>query len=247
MNYVHKMDCNVAMKTFENNHFDLGVIDIPYGINVGQMSYLKEKGTTVKQKNGNRLNPHKSKRYIPKEWDLQTPNQEYFNELKRVTKHQIIFGVEYVDWKGLGPGRIKWNKMVPDGVSFKGYELAYCSFIDYTYDLDLLWSGMCQAKSLSEPTTQQGNKKLNEKRIHPTQKPVLLYKKLLLFYKEQMGDDLFLPESLSVLDTHVGSGSSRIACFDMNVDFMGYEIDEDHFNDQEKRFKNHISQLSIFA
>ena len=74
---------------------------------------------------------------------------------------------------GVGTGRIKWDKGVAEGMSFKKYELAYCSMIDYEMESPLLWTGMCQAKSLSEPMTQQGNKKLNEKRIHPCHKPIM--------------------------------------------------------------------------
>ena len=92
-----------------------------------------------------------------------------------VSKHQIIFGVEYVNWEGLGTGRIKWNKGVAEGISFKPYEMAYCSFINYEMPIDLLWAGMQQAKSITEPMTSQGNKKLNEKRIHPCHKPIMLY------------------------------------------------------------------------
>ena len=90
-------------------------------------------------------------------------------------KAQIIFGIEYFEWVGVGSGRIKWIKGVPEGVSFKGYELAYCSLIYDEVELPLLWAGMFQAKSLSDPMIQQGNKQLNEKRIHPTHKPVMLY------------------------------------------------------------------------
>lgn len=202
------------------------------------MAYLKETNTTVKQKNGAKLNPNKAKKkYTNKDWDKEVPTQVYFDELCRVSKHQIIFGVEYVNWDGLGSGRIKWLKGVPEGVSFKPYELAYCSIINNEQELPLLWAGMQQALSLSQPMLQQGNKQLNEKRIHPCHKPVLLYKRLLLDYAKS-GD--------RILDTHLGSGSSRIAAYEMGFDFTGFELDTDYFNAQEKRYQQHISQQRLF-
>lgn len=166
------------MKRFPDKHFDLALCDIPYGKNAGTMPFTRNVQQSVKQKNGSKIIVRK-KQYEQSGWDSKPPDQSYFDELVRISKEQIIFGIEYVDWSGVGPGRIKWDKCRPDGVSFKGYEMAYCSMIDYEYEIKLLYHGMMQAKSLSEPTTQQGNKKLNEKRIHPTQKPVLLYTKIL--------------------------------------------------------------------
>ncbi len=235
---VFNEDCMIGLKAFPNNYFDLSICDIPYGINVGKMAYLKEKKTTIKQKNGSRINGNRNKKvYNHKDWDKETPSQEYFDELKRVSKEQIIFGIEYVNWQGVGNGRIKWNKGVAEGMSFKTYEMAYCSLIDKEIELPLLWNGMRQAKSLSEPMIQQGNKKLNEKRIHPCHKPILLYQKLIADYGF---------ESCKILDTHVGSGSSRIAAKKANCEYVGFEIDIEYFDAQEKRFNEFKSQLSLF-
>jgi site-specific DNA-methyltransferase (adenine-specific) len=118
-------------------------------------------------------------------------------------------------------------------MSFSKYEVAYCSLIDEEIELPLLWAGMCQAKSLSEPMIQQGNKKLNERRIHPTQKPVLLYKWLLKNYAK--------PE-FKIIDTHLGSGSSAIATYDFGCDFVGCEIDKEYYDAACKRFDNHKLQ-----
>src|SRR5690606_17192899 len=120
------------------------------------------------------LNANKNKKMKPCQWDKKTPDVTWWNEFKRVTKNQIFFGVEYVDWN-LGKGRIKWNKGFAEGMSFKPYEMAYCSFIDYEKEIDYLWAGMMQGKSIKNPMIQQGNKSLNEKRYHPTQKPILLW------------------------------------------------------------------------
>ena len=105
---VYNEDCMIGMARYPDKYFDLSICDIPYGINVGKMAYLKETKTTVKQKNGTRLNGNKNKEvYTQKDWDKEPPTQEYFNELKRVSKEQIVFGIEYVNWQGVGSGRIK--------------------------------------------------------------------------------------------------------------------------------------------
>ena len=229
------VDCLVGMSNYPDGYFEWAICDIPYGIGVGRMAYLSEVNTSVKQKNGTRLNPNKTKsKYTLKDWDKEPPTQMYFDELKRISKNQIIFGIEYVNWTGVGTGRIKWDKCFSEGVSFKRHEVAYCSSIDYTYELPLLWAGMCQAKSLSEPTTQQGNKKLNEKRIHPCHKPLLLYQALLKQFVK-VGD--------KIVDTHLGGGSIRIAAKQYGCPFVGFEIDEEYFYKQEKRFRNYSSQL----
>lgn len=230
-------DCNLVMPRYSDKYFDWAICDIPYGIDVGNMAYIKEQKTTVKQKNGTRLNPRKkNQEYTLKDWDKQVPDQAYFKELCRISKNQIIFGVEYVDWTGLGDGRIKWNKGVADGMSFKKYELAYCSSIDHTYEINLLWTGMQQAESLQHPMRQQGNKQLNEKRIHPTHKPILLYKKLILDFGFK---------GMKVFDSHLGGGSNRIANYNYASEFVSCEIDKQHFEDQEIRFKNFTNNLQL--
>jgi site-specific DNA-methyltransferase (adenine-specific) len=237
-NKVYFMDCMKGMKHWPDKCFDLAVCDVPYGIGVGQMAFLQERATTVKQKNGTRLSPHKKKKgYTKSDWDSSPPPQAYFDELRRVSREQIIFGVEYVDWEGLGPGRIKWNKGMPEGVSFKGYEMAYASMIDHEHEIDLLWAGMQQAKSISEPMTQQGNKALNEKRIHPCHKPVMLYDIIL---------STFAKEGQLILDTHIGGGSIRISADKLGISLIGYEVSPEYFSAQEKRYKEFKSQLTLF-
>jgi len=224
-------------KNYPDNYFDWVVDDFPYGINLCKMPFLKA-NVLVKQINGNTLNPNKNNiKHGLKEWDLKTPTQVYFNEMKRISKNQILFGIEYVNWIGVGKGRIKWNKGVAKGMSFKNYELAYCSSINHTHEIDLLWSGMMQAKSLAEPMTQQGNKKLNEKRLHPCQKPVLLYKKLAL--------DFCLKDK-KIYCGHNGSGSDRIAFHNYVKEFIASEIEKEYFDLQEKRYKIHTNNYSIF-
>ena len=197
-----------VMARYPDNHFDLACCDIPYGINVGKMAYLTEQNTQVLQKNGSKLKIKNRPKYALKEWDLNVPDQRYYDEVCRISKHQIIFGVEYVDWIGLGSGRIIWDKLVADGMSFNRYEKAYCSFIDFEMTVPLLWSGFMQAKSLKEPTYAKGNKKKNEKRIHPTQKPVMLYCLLYNIAKEYLLKNNIVLKK--VFDSCLGSGSSRI-------------------------------------
>lgn len=224
-------------KFIPDNYFDYVIDDVPYGLNVGKMAFLTEQKTLVKQNNGTKINARKNKKaYSLKEWDLQPPGQDYFDEMRRISKNQIIFGVEYVDWEGLGSGRIKWNKGVAEGMSFKPYEMAYCSSINHTHEIDLLWSGMQQAESLKSPMRQQGNKKLNEKRIHPCQKPILLYKKIAIDF------DL---ENKTVFCGHNGSGSDRIAFYNYCKQFIASEIDKEHFDDQEVRWKIFNNNLTL--
>lgn len=234
-------DCLKVLKNLPTNCYDVGIVDVPYGIDVTKMPFVKEKKHGGKQKNGKRLTVKRPKRNFSSDWDSSPPRQDYFNELCRVTKHQIIFGVEYVNWVGLGDGRIKWDKCTAKGSSFKPYEMAYCSFIEHTHEFKLLWAGMMQAKSLKEPTKQQGNKKLNEKRIHICHKPILLYDYLLLFIRQTLGLDKF-----SVLDTHLGGGSNRISCSKLGLDFLGIEIDPSIYKAQEKRYNKYIPQLTLF-
>ena len=221
---------------YPDNYFDWVFDDVPYGLNVGNMNYLSRE-STVKQKNGSRLNPRKNrKKYKLKDWDTKAPGQEYFNEICRVSKNQFIFGIEYMDWEGVGPGRFKWYKGIAEGMNFKEYELAYCSAIDYTREYHLLWSGMMQAKSLAEPMTQQGNKKLNEVRIHPCQKPRLLYRRLFTDYTKP---------GMKILDSHLGSGSSRIEADMAQLNFVGCEVDRDYYFDQEIRYRQYKQQLKL--
>ena len=229
------------LSNFAASFFHFAICDIPYGINVGKMAYLKETGTTVKQKNGKRLNPNKKKKiYTQKDWDKETPPQSYFDEVKRVSRNYVIFGAQYTNWEGLDCGQIRWDKGVPDGVSFNRYEYAHCSLIpkDEIVEIPLLWAGMMQAKSLSQPMVQQGNKKLNEKRIHPCHKPRLLYRAIFNL--------LEVKPDMNILDTHVGGGSIRIEAFLHKLNFYGYEIDEEYWTKQEERYKKFTSQLRLF-
>lgn len=214
--------------------FDILITDVPYGINAGEMPFIKEV-VEVTQSNGTKIRIPK-KNYGFEYWDKEVPDQGYFDLMKKVSDHQIIFGVDYVNWEGMNSGRIKWNKGVAKGMSFKSYERAYCSFIDYEYQLDYLWSGMMQGKSPMEPMVMQGNKKLNEKRIHPCHKPVIMWYMIL---------EKFAQKGMTILDTHSGSGSLRIACDEFGCSYFGCEISTETFNRQEKIWNEYKSKLKM--
>lgn len=231
------------MARYPDNYFSIGITDIPYGIDVGNMSYLKENKTTVKQRNGSKLNGNNNKEvYKNYDWDKETPPQQWFNEFCRVTKNQIFFGVEYINYNNLNNGRIKWNKGFAEGMSFKPYELAYCSFIDYTKEIDYLWAGMMQGKSIKEPMIQQGNKKLNEKRNHPTQKPILLWDLIFLFCLDEKID------ISRVLDTNCGLCSLALSSLKFNEvnEVVLCDLNKDYYDKAIQRIKNHTSQQKLF-
>ena len=236
---VYNIDCLEYMATCKDKQFDLGLIDPPYGINVANLAYTQKQNRVVTDRRNGKIQRNTVKKlgYKHGDWDKETPSAEYFTELFRITKHQIIFGIEYFDLRTIGNGRIKWNKLVPEGVWFKKYEMAYFSLIDYIYEFDLLWAGMQQAKSFLEPTVHQANKQLNEKRIHPCHKPIMMYKHLITKFAKP-GDTIF--------DSHLGSGSSRIACYEGGFDFWGCELDKEYFDASVKRFEIYKMQLKLF-
>lgn len=164
----------------------------------------------------------------------QVPDERYFDELRRVSKQQIIWGVNYFNYS-FSPGRVVWDKC-NGASSFSDCEIAYCSLHDSVRLYRYMWNGMCQGKSITEGYIMQGDKSKNEKRIHPTQKPVALYAWLYQQYAKP-GD--------KILDTHLGSGSSRIAAWKLGLDFVGFEIDKYYFDLQEQRFAEEQRQLSF--
>lgn len=224
------MDCMQGMKEFPDKYFDLAIVDPPYG--------RKEHGGRnrsgyVRQKNGSKIFV-KDGRYENRKWDNEPPSEDYFNELMRVSKNQIIFGCNYFDYPLIG-GRIVWDKC-NDGSDQSDAEIAYCSMNDRVDIFRYMWRGMFQGKSITEGTTQQGNKRLNEKRIHPTQKPVALYDWLLSRYAK--------PNDI-ILDTHVGSASSLIACYNTNHKFVGFELDEYYYKVSKQRLDTEMAQMRL--
>jgi site-specific DNA-methyltransferase (adenine-specific) len=203
---VYNIDCIEYMKDIEDNYFELAIVDPPYGINADKKN-SDDSFKTVKS-------ACKSKKYGNQNWDNNIPELLYFKELKRISKNQIIWGINYYPFNFIG-GRIYWKKNVSMPTYSDG-ELAYCSLINSIKEFEFTWHGMVQ-----------GDMKNKEARIHPTQKPVALYKWLLTNYAKP-NDKIF--------DSHLGSGSSRVAAYELGFDFVGCELDKDYFGDQEKRF-----------
>lgn len=194
---IYNEDSLQALRAMQDKQFDLAIVDPPYGIGIS--------GNPVRQQ-------HKRKN-----WDNAIPDNEYFDELFRVSTNQIVWGGNYF---GLPPtqGFIIWNKVQPENFS-----LAMCEYA---------WS------SIQSPAKMWTRSVLAEKdKIHPTQKPVDLYKWILSKYASI---------GAKILDTHLGSGSIAVACWDMGFDLTAYEIDKEYFDAACKRLENHKKQLTLW-
>ena len=200
-------DCMDVMKQYPDNHFDLACVDPPYGIDVGN--------TPMSSKWG-------SSRLAKKDWDKSAPDEDYFQELRRVSVSQIVWGANYFPQCWPVRAFIVWDK----GEGFKGRSFAECEIAASTID---------------------GNPKIYKRdplaggdyrgKIHPTQKPVKLYDWLLANYAKP-GD--------RILDTHLGSGSSAIAAHYGGFDFVGIELDEDYYRAACERFDRETAQQAMF-
>ena len=233
---VTNEDCIEGMARYPDKYFDLAIVDPPYGIRAVQRIYKGRAGyVNPKEKYG-----VKKANHTIKDWDNQRPSAEYWDELFRVSKNQIVWGANYfTDYLPLSRGWVFWDKDV-NGDFSKG-ELAWTSFDFALKKVLYVWDGMRQGQQVNKTPCKGGNWKQGnpcglEKRNHPTQKPVALYKWLLQNYAKQ---------SDKILDTHLGSGSSRIAAYEMGFDFTAFELDKEYFEAQEKRYNSHISQLKL--
>jgi len=202
---LYNADCMELMKTYPDNHFELAIVDPPYGINVNS-SMGRRKGDT------------KSK-FKKASWDSCPPEKEYFIELERVSKNQIIWGANH--FMDLISKRsscwIVWDKLFSEEVSFASCELAFTSFDSVV-------------KRFSYSSARPDG-------IHPTQKPIKLYEWLLKNYAKE-GD--------KILDTHCGSGSIAIACHYMGFDLTASELDADYCKASVERYKKETAQISMF-
>lgn len=212
ISHVENIDCMEAMKGFGDKFFELAIVDPPYGIGEdGRNNHTRGK---LAKPTDYRLNSR---------YDDDSPDIEYFSELGRVSKNQIVWGTNHFISKIPFDSScwIVWDKI--NGASdFADCELAWTSFDTAVRIFRFRWQGMLQ-----------GNMRNKQERIHPNEKPFELYQWLLKNYAKP-GD--------KILDTHLGSGSSRIAAYKMGYDFYGYEIDKDYFEAQEKRFKTAIAE-----
>ena len=201
---VYLMDCMLGMARYPDKYFDLAIVDPPYGISINH--------------NMGRRKGDKPSDYKKVKWDDSIPDEEYFDELFRVSKNQIIWGGNYY---GLPPNKcfVIWKKpQIGEKMSFAMCEYAWASFDSPAKQVELYGQ---------EPD-----------RFHPTQKPVALYKWLLKNYAKQ-GD--------KILDTHVGSASSLIACHDMGFDAVGFELDPDYYAKSKQRLEDFMRQPRIDA
>lgn len=193
------------MSHYPDNHFELAIVDPPYGISIN---------ANMGRKKG------KPKKHRDVKWDDEIPSDEYFEEMIRVSRNQIVWGGNYFPflWKSPCKHFIFWDKLIPPDLSFSDGELAWTSF-NMAIKKYVKWNRGGVSK------------------IHPTQKPVALYKWLLMNYAKE-GD--------KILDTHLGSGSIAIACYDLGFDLTACELDKDYYEAAMKRIKNHTDQITIF-
>lgn len=208
---LYNEDCLQAMKRMETDQYDLAIVDPPYGIKVSSQD----------NRNRGKVGSH----YKIKDWDNKIPPKEYFIELMRVSKNQVIWGGNYfIEHLYNTSCMLVWDKRVKGNIA--DCELAWTSFNTAVRKFEFMWEGYWQE-----------NMKKKEKRIHPTQKPVQLYKWILSRYAK---------EGFKILDTHLGSGSIAVACHDLEYDLDGYELDTDYYENATKRLKEHQRQLKLF-
>lgn len=204
------------MKDFPDNYFDLAIVDPVYG-DVTQGGYMQNLDSTTKLA--------KPIQYHLSLWQQEKTGKEYFKELLRVSKNQIIWGGNYFTsmlndtqcW-------IVWDKQRTGG--FADFEIAWTSFNQASRMFRFMWNGMLQQ-----------DMKNKERRIHPTQKPVALYKWLI---------DKFANPGDTILDTHVGSASSLIACHQTGHKYIGFEIDPEYYRQAKERLENETAQTNMF-
>lgn len=170
---------------------------------------------------------------VSEKWTV--PDKEYFDALLRVARYYVVWGCNYFDYI-FAPGRIVWDKC-NGASSFSDCEIAATNLFSSVRLFPFMWNGMCQGKSIAEGRVMQGNKSLNEKRIHPTQKPVALYAWLLTRYAKP---------GWRILDTHLGSGSIAIACEGLGFPLLGIELDEHYYEAAKMRLLEYQTTPSLF-
>jgi len=202
---IYNCDCMELLKQTPDNYYSLALVDPPYGINANNHAGKEENGWN---------------QYKKSDWDNSIPSEQYFKELFRVSKNQIIWGGNYMtEYLKPSMGWIIWDKGQRD------FSLA---------DGEMAWTSFDRALRVFDFSRAKLNK---ERGDHPTEKPVALYKWLLKNYAKE-GD--------KILDTHLGSGSIAIACHDYKFDLVGCELDKDYYDAAVKRFNNHKAQQTIF-
>jgi site-specific DNA-methyltransferase (adenine-specific) len=204
-------DNMLLMARYPDKYFDLAIVDPPYGLDLANMK--------LGIGNSKRASKIKNRKWIKKDWDKLKPTKNYFYELFRISKNQIIWGGNYFDL-GICNKFIIWDKLIPEGLSFSDCEFAWTSF----YGANKIFKHSIYLN--------------NDNKFHPTQKPVALYKWLL---------DKYAKPNDKILDTHLGSGSIAIACHDYGFDLTACELDKEYFDKAMERINNHTKQLNLFT
>ena len=206
-------ECNMElMSRYKDNHFDLAIVDPPYGIGV------------TKNKRLNNISN--------KDWDNEIPKKEYFEELKRVSKNQIIWGGNYfIEHLSNTRCYLNWDKLNHSD-TYADCEMAWTSFDKNAKIFKYMWDG--NRYGFIGAIKGVGKKSI---RMHPTQKPIALYEWLLMNYAKE-GD--------KILDTHLGSGSIAIACHNLGYDLTACELDKEYYNAAMERIERHKQQLTMF-
>jgi site-specific DNA-methyltransferase (adenine-specific) len=200
-------DNMALMARYPDNYFDLAIVDPPYGININN---------NMGRRKGDKHSGHKKVK-----WDNEIPEKKYFDELFRVSRNQIIWGGNYFPLPLTGSW-LFWDKLMPEEMSFSMGELAWMTFGNTLRKITLKHHGFINGDNI---------------KIHPTQKPVALYKWLL---------DKYAKEGDKILDTHLGSGSIAIACHDYGFELTACELDSEYYEKAVQRIKNHVSQQKLF-
>lgn len=225
-------DNMIFMSCYPDKSFDIAIVDPQTG--QGEDRKHLSRNQPTEQRNGTKKKVQVYK-YSTNIWDLMPPNQAYFNELFRVSKRQIIMCENWLtfDQKEKSSGRIVWNLLRE--TDFSDCNIMWTNLFNRIDYFEFMWNGMHQGIEINNRKFN-GNKALNQKRIHPSEKPYKVYSHLLKSYVK--------PGS-SILDTHMGSGALRIVADKMGYDFYGCEQDEQFFYDQEKRWNNY--KLNLFS
>jgi len=217
--YFYNQDCMEEMKEFPDKFFELAIVDPPYNVGASDGRFggkLKAPSMVGGKANARNYTNHD-----------RTPDKLYFNELFRVSKNQIIWGMNYYPQYLYHSGAVIWDKKNDNNQVLSDCEIAFQSFNKLVNIVRIAWSGFYK----------EDDREDYKFRVHPNQKPVRLYKWLLTKYAKQ-GD--------KILDTHVGSASSLIACEDLGFSYVGFELDKNYYDSAMKRIENYLLQEKLF-